>query len=861
MQNNIAIKVENANFSWGKELEEKKDEGNKKGDLDVRKKNKIAPAPTPAGALISQSNKNQKEKEKEKLIINEENKTLDISKTNENIDIDNNLNEQKNEEEIKLTLTDLNFTVQKGEMLAIIGEVGSGKSSILQAILNNMLVIDSENNIMNNNKEKKIEFENNQNKKIPKVIINGEISYVSQIPWIENETVRKNILFNNEIDEERYDKVLEIAQLKPDLDMLIGGDMTEIGEKGVNLSGGQKARVSIARGIYTEKDIYIFDDPISALDAHVGEKIMKEVILDYLKGKTRILVTHAIQYLKFVDRIMIINQGKIKWEGTYRSLLEQDFYEDIYMKVSEAKKEEKKDDSDIIVPLDFEDEIDEVLEKKLSGKILNNEHQEKEEEEIDSFTKNRKIESNNSNNIEKTNLIQDSKRRNSRKKNKKGEIKRITEEEDKEVGSVKWNVYFSYIKFMGGFCIFLLILMVVSIWQGSNICSNLYLSYWTEHQKKESNLDYYKIYSAISVFGCIFVSMRMILLYKGALRTSRILHNKMITSLVHAPINLYHDTTKKGVIINRISKDLAAIDGYTMYMFGSVIVYFFSFVGAIVVCSIMNIWCLIFLPFILIVGLSINRFYMNCSRDLARLDGIVRSPLINLLSATLPGVSTIRAFKLENIYENKFFEIVDEFSKVRFFANAASAWFGLTIDFLSVTFLFFLMTYLVLFRDNFTPQSAGLILTYYVVMQDNVFRFLIFSTYFENTMVSLERCMKFFTIPQEKARMLPNDVNLENWPQEGKIVFKDYSVKYRPDNEIVLKNLNFEIKAGEKVGVVGRTGSGKSTLCLCLFRILEPLTGTIFIDDVDLQNIGLKLLRSRITIIPQVSIRMIINLI
>jgi ABC-type multidrug transport system fused ATPase/permease subunit len=739
-------------------------------------------------------------------------------------------------------------------MLAIIGEVGSGKSSILQAILNNMLIADSENNIMNNNKEKILEIDERSNGNKPKVIINGDISYISQIPWIENETVRKNILFNTELNEERYEKVLEISQLKPDLNMLIGGDMTEIGEKGVNLSGGQKARVSIARGIYTEKDIYFFDDPISALDAHVGEKIMKEVILDYLNGKTRILVTHAIQYLKYVDRIILMNQGKIKWEGTYKSLLEQDFYEDIYMKVSEAKKEEIKDDSEINNALDLKNEIDEVLERKLSSKSENKENkenEEKEEEDLDIIIEDkRKLSSNN-----KKSLIKNSNTKNPSKNYKKGDIKRITKEEEKEEGSVKWNVYACYINFMGGFCVFILVLFVVSIWQGSNISSNLYLSYWTEHQSKETNLDFYSIYSAISVFGCLFVSVRMIILYKGALRTSRLVHNKMLTNLVHAPINLFHDTTKKGVIINRISKDLAAIDSYTMYIFGSTIVYFFSFLGAIVVCSLMNIWCLVFLPIILIFGLSINRFYMNCSRDLSRLDGIARSPLINLLSATLPGVSTIRAFKYEKIYENKFFDIVDEFSKVRFFANAASAWFGMTIDFLSVTFLFFLMTYLVLFRDQFTSQSAGLILTYYVVMQENVFRFLNFSTYFENAMVSMERCMRFFTIPQEKPRELPEDKNLANWPYEGKIIFKDYSVKYRPDNEIVLKNLNLEIKGGEKIGVVGRTGSGKSTLCLCLFRILEPTTGTIIVDDVDLQNVGLKLLRSRITIIPQVSLR------
>ena len=225
-----------------------------------------------------------------------------------------------------------------------------------------------------------------------------------------------------------------------------------------------------------------------------------------------------------------------------------------------------------------------------------------------------------------------------------------------------------------------------------------------------------------------------------------------------------------------------------------------------------------------------------------------------MLSATLPGATTIRAFNYEEKYLKKFYKLLDESFKVRIFINASSNFYRLMIDFLSISFLLFIMILLIFLRDKFSSQSTALMLTYYVVMQDNVFKFFGQSSIFERALVSFERCMKYFNIPQEKEKILKIDEDIikSNWPFEGKIEFRNYSVKYRPENEIILKGLNFVINGGEKIGVVGRTGSGKSTLCLSLFRILEPLSGTILIDNVDIQKIGLKVLRSNITIIPQV---------
>jgi len=917
MKKDIIIKIENASFSWGNEIKDNVDDSKNKKNKNSN--NKVAP--------IEEKSK-QKEKRKDSLdkkIFTEEKRNLlneeeikntdseenDLSKSKEIKDSNdttlfikdnNNINKnttltiendskKKEDFELKKTLKNINFEVKKGELIAIIGEVGAGKSSLLQAILNNLIIIDEDENQSSNNhgyvnnNDIHLSSEIINNNKKQKVIINGSLSYVSQISWIENETLKNNILFNQPFDKEKYNRVLEISELKPDLEMLVGGDMTEIGEKGINLSGGQKARVSIARSIYTEKDIYIFDDPISALDAHVGERIMKNCILGYLKEKTRILVTHALQYLKFVDRIIILKEGKIIWEGKYDQLINESFYSEFSMKINNKKSEEainnphstsndenENGDSKSNQKNLIEEKIDEVIKsRKQSIKEKSNEEDnEKNKSEIDeiiseneiilkNYNKNeanlKNIKSLNQNidieNDHKANKITEEKQTDF----KKSEIKRITVDEDKEVGSVKWSVYFSYVKMMGGYFVFIILILIIMSWQSLRLFSDIYLTNWTKKQDQENNFLFYSKYSAISLSTCFLVIAVMCIVLKGSLKTSRALHKDMLLRLVRAPINIFHDTIPKGQILNRISKDLGAIDSYTCYMYREIIVYLFSFLGAIAMCSYMNIWCLIFLPFILIVGLSISRYYMNCSRDLSRLDGIVRSPIINLLSATIPGATTIRAFKFEDIYKNKFYEKVDEFYKIRLFVNGAQNWFGMSIDILSITFLGFLIFFLIEFKDKFSSQQTGLMLTYYIVLQDTIFSFLSYTAWFENSMVSLERCLKYFEIPQEKPNILETDESLiQKWPNQGKIEFKNFSVKYRPDNEIVLKNLNFTINPREKIGVVGRTGSGKSTLCLCLFRILEPLMGSIIIDEVDITEIGLKLLRNSITIIPQVNL-------
>ena len=805
---------------------------------------------------------------------------------------------------VALNLRDINFEVKKGEFVFVIGEVGSGKSSLLNAILNNMIQVSpqevnkildsrlisnidniddplqivpegkvsialerpSENNINN-------EEDNNYNK----VYINGSIAYVSQTSFIQNNTLRNNILFFHPFDKERYNKVLQISELIPDLEILKGGDMIEIGERGINLSGGQKARVSIARALYSDSDIYLFDDPISALDAHVGRNIINNALCDYLKDKTRILVTHAIQYCNKADRIVYMKDGRINWEGKYEELEQQEFYKNMVIKKKEEEDQlKKKKSEEIDYTPDTKDDNDENIFEKDDGNIINN-RKKSINEEFDDL-KQRKGVDDNCNSIlenpdkdqivepiitteesEKNLLLEKKEQINSLKignKEKEGEIKRITKDEDREKGKLKGNVYATYFRNNGGVFFVITLVVILLSWQTLKCGSDLWLVRWKDsEQGKESKqgLDWknFLMYSGLGIGAAIFVFFRLLIIYIGSISNSRSLHRNMLHHLIKAPINLYHDTVPKGQIFNRLSNDLFKIDIGESWMFYNVSSYSANLIGQIVVCAIFQPYCLILVPFIIVLGLLTMRYYLNCSREIARIESISRSPMLNSVNETVFGALTIRAFKLSKYFIDDFRGKADNFMKARIFLVGIMNWYTLMLDFLSYMFIVFLILFSVFFRKDFEPATIGILLNYCVQIQDELVRYLTCRSNLENDMVGLERAIAYTKIIQEKPDVMEKDEELGIWPSEGSIRFENYYVQYRPETEIVLKNLNFEIFPKEKIGIVGRTGSGKSTIALCLFRILEAKEGAIYIDDVDISQIGLTKLRRNITIIPQ----------
>ena len=844
------------------------------------------------------------------------------------------LNADDEDRLIALNLRDINFTVKKGEFVCIIGEVGSGKSSLLNAMLNNMIQVSPEEvaKILDARKipddvdhplqivpegklsvalerdstvpknpmqeittkiESKMENnieDNPDSNNYNKVYINGSIAYVCQTPFIQNNTLKNNILFFHEFNAEKYNKVLKISELLPDLEILKGGDMTEIGERGINLSGGQKARVSIARALYSDSDIYLLDDPISALDAHVGRNIINNVLCDYLKNKTRILVTHAIQYSDRADRIVYMKDGKIEWEGDFQSLEEQEFYKNMVIKKKEEENNLQKKNSEEI---DFnnksnninndinqeenlnlidnirqpnsdrkksidEEYIDLKHKQKLdeSSMLIENLDQEKvvepliTDEESDKNLDIKKKPSSHKKQDEEENIT------NIGNKENEGEIKRITKEEDRVKGKLKGNVYATYFRNNGGALFVITLFFILIFWQGLKCGSDLWLVHWKdEESKKDPNerIDWknFLMYSGLGISAALFVYLRLLIIYIGSISNSRALHRNMLHHLIKAPINLYHDTVPKGQIFNRLSNDLFKIDIGESFMFYNVSSYSANLIGQIVVCAIFQPYCLTLVPFIVILGLLTMRYYLNCSREISRLESISRSPLLNSVNETVFGALTIRAFKLNNYFIDDFRKKADNFLKTRIFLVGIMNWYTLMLDFLSYMFIIFLILFSIFFRFDFEPATIGILLNYCVQIQDELVRYLTCRSNLENDMVGLERAIAYTKIIQERPDKMKNDDEIGLWPSEGSIRFENYSVQYRPETEIVLKNLNFEINPREKIGIVGRTGSGKSTIALCLFRILEAKEGKIYMDDVDISQIGLKKLRSNITIIPQ----------
>ena len=805
----FAIKIEGGNFTWGVKQEEKKkkNDEDKKNDKKSKKEklkiedDKIKNTDEENEGEESHRNTKNKIEDLNPDLVPSSGRETKIDEITTDSKPNNNLIKKDDyylkddckiqidfpkDVQFDVTLKNINLEVKPGEVLGIIGEVGSGKSSLLQAILNCLILLNP--------------------KDCDGIHINGKIGYASQIPWIQNDTIKNNILFFSKYDEEKYDEILEKCQLKYDLDNFEGKDLTEIGEKGVNLSGGQKVRVSLARTVYADPDIYLFDDPISALDANIGKKIMKELIMKYLDGKTRVVVTHALQYLKYMDRIIYMKSGRIEWVGTYKEIQNQDFF---------------------------------LSMKKLSK--LNN------ESSIDDSVSKENEKNKNSNTIKQ---ISDSGR----------EIIKIIKEEDEEIGSVKMGVYLDYSRYMGGTLFLLMIVFIMSMWQANKGGSDLWLAFWSlpENQDESQNDQkskwiFFGVYCGLNLSSVFFIFLRIYLLTVGIIRLGRYLHKDMIVKLVRAPINLFHETIPRGQIFNRLSKDLDALN-FSIFSVGDTLVCFLSCIGSFVLCAIYDLYSILYMPVVLIIGYFITKFYLKGSRPLTRLEAISRSPILNTISETIPGYSSIKAFEKEDEYCKRYYSKINDCFNINICLRGINMWLQEMFKFLSIFYLIYLVTRTCFNEEEATAQSVGITFTYSVVLQDNLGWSFSIAANLENIMISLERCLQYTRIKSEKpSQIKPKDDELmkNNWPQEGRIRFENYSVKYRPTTEVVLKNLNFQIEGNEKVGVVGRTGSGKSTICLCLFRILEPLEGTIYIDDEDITKIGLDLLRKNLTIIPQ----------
>ncbi|EIW84207.1 ABC transporter [Coniophora puteana RWD-64-598 SS2] len=664
-------------------------------------------------------------------------------------------------------LYEIDMEIPRGQLVAIVGAVGSGKTSLLQGLIGEM------------------------RRTAGTVEFGGSVGYCAQTAWIQNATIRENILFGQPFDEDRYWHAVRASCLEPDLDMLPNYDLTEVGEKGISLSGGQKQRINICRSIYCDSDIQIFDDPLSALDAHVGKAVFKNVIKENLQGKTRILVTHALHFLPHVDFIYTLLDGKIAERGTYQELMANDgaFSKFIseFGSTEEAKKEEE------------EEAVAEMKDAKKSSAAA----------------------------------------------------KGLMQEEERNTGAIKWQVYSEYISAGHGLVVVPLLIVSLALMQGSSVMSSYWLVYWEERKWHQSSGFYMGIYAGLGV------SQALTMFFNGALFAmltyfaSQKLHARAINRVMYAPMSFF-ETTPLGRIMNRFAKDIDTVDntiGDALRMLAATLS---QIIGAIILISIIIPWFLIIMACIIVCYTYAAIFYRSSARELKRLDAILRSSLYSHFSESLSGLTTIRAygeidrFRLENE------ERVDIENRAYWMTVTNQRWLGMRLDFLGIILTFAVALLTVGTRFTISPGQIGVVLSYIVMVQQSFGWMVRQTAEVENNMNSVERVLHYANeVEQEAPHVVENSPAPANWPTEGKVELNNVVMKYRPELPAVLKGISMSIAPGEKIGVVGRTGAGKSSIMTALYRMVEITEGSIIIDGVDTSKVGLNQLRTGLSIIPQ----------
>ena len=685
--------------------------------------------------------------------------------------------------------------IKKGNLIGIIGEFGSGKTCLFNAILNNLDIL---------------------NDPTKKIYINGSISYIPQKSWILNDTIRNNILFNSSYNKIKYNLIVKICQLEPDLELLKHGDLTTISDKGDNLSGGQKARLTIARGVYKDADIYLFDDPFSALDAYVSKNIFEKVIKKYLKGKTVLLITHALQYLSMMDYVIKMNEGKIEFFGNIKDAEKQEFYKD-FINDNQSKNLIKSIDQHQL-----------KVKKKNKNKFKFNESE-------GDFSESEKF----------LQIVKSNKRRMMKSKNKKRNKYIYHKMSKYEI----LKIVFTY---AGGCHIFFAIIFFNIIWKITDSSSDFIITSWSNSPEDKTSNKLFLYYLSTKIISISFVFIKSYVIVYALITFNTNIHETLIYRLLRAPVNLFHNLVTKSHIINRLSKDMTNSIKYFWSLNSSLIVLFHIINGIIISCVLF--WKLIFIiPFLIFLDLYLYKYYIKCGKDLNVLETYTRVPILTGVKETLSGISSIRAYDFQDIFQKIYHKKIYNFYRVLVYQSGCSSWFALSIDLVSFCFLFFILIFIFLFKNTISGGVLGIVLNYVLKLIEHSYNFFSNFNINERMSTSIESLDAYTKIVQEAPLELDSDKILKdmNFPQFGKIQFINYSVKYRPDTKVVLKNLNFTISPGEKIGIVGRTGSGKSTLCLSLFRILEATSGQILIDDIDISLIGLSLLRSIITVIPQ----------
>ncbi|WVQ63190.1 uncharacterized protein L199_001341 [Kwoniella botswanensis] len=747
------------------------------------------------------------------------------------------------------TLSDLNVDFPIGKLSVITGPTGSGKTAILIALLGEMELLNGKSYLPKNYTQ------------VNEDGLRNSIAYASQTPWLQQKSIKDNILFGEEFDEDRYEMVLDACALNPDLDMLEDGDQTEIGAKGVSLSGGQKARVALARAVYSYTQHVLLDDPLAAVDSHTAKHLTDRCLNGpILEGRTVILVSHHVELLlPSSDYLIRILDGRIDAQGTPDEL-------------------RSAGELDGLVAL-------EEAEVTKSEAIVAKEEVAEEVEAVDAAEK---------------------------KVKKKGPGKKLIQDEERAVGNVKWETYKLYIV-AATYVTWVWTLMVLLLNQGLTIAERWWLKVWGEayttrftshdtlftlfkpavmdptqyyhhtdlHQHvlhhttrvmisnitdiapamrgikshfppAQTNPGFYlTVYTGIVLGAALFGVASSAVGSWSSYRAAINLHDRLLDRVMRSTVRFFN-TTPVGRIINRFSRDVETIDSSLNGALRTVIIYVASLIGAIAVVAAIVPWFLVPAAVISYLYYQYSVVYLRVGRSLRRLEATLKSPIFSGFAELLDGVISVRAFSVEARFMKQLCEQVDKTHQAFYYYWMMNRWLLLRFDVLGAVSVF--LTTLFALSGAVPAGSAGMAIVSAQSFVSACYWVSRFWGQLEMDFNSVERVQEYLSLPQEPPSVIPSNRPPAYWPSTNTkdhfLSVRELEIKYAPDLPTVFKG-SFDIKAGEKIGLIGRTGSGKSTLAMSLLRFAEPYGGTIWLDGIDITKIGVDDLRSRITYIPQ----------
>ncbi|XP_058227734.1 ABC transporter C family member 8-like isoform X2 [Rhododendron vialii] len=686
------------------------------------------------------------------------------------------------------TLRDIDLEVRWGQKIAVCGPVGAGKSSVLYAILG----------------------------EIPRssgnVTVVGSIAYVSQASWIQSGTIRDNILYGKPMEKTKYEKAIKACALDKDIQNFDHGDLTEIGQRGLNMSGGQKQRIQLARAVYSDADIYLLDDPFSAVDAHTAATLFNDCVMAALQKKTVILVTHQVEFLSQVHEILVIQGGEVTQSGSYEELL--------------------------TTGTAFEQLVNAHRNAAMAM-----------DPEINENTKNSSKENNGR--VEETKGLYLTKEISEEDISVRGlPGVQLTEEEEKEIGNVGWKPIFDYIIISKG----LLFLSLSILAQIGFLTLQAASSYWLAFAIQIPNISsgmLIGVYTIISTISAVFVYLRSYLSALLGLKASKSFFSTFINSIFNAPMQFF-DSTPVGRILTRASSDLSTLDFDIPFSIAFVYTPALEILITVIIMASVTWQVLIVAAFGTVASSYVQGYYLASARELMRINGTTKAPVMNYAAETSLGVVTIRAFNMAERFFQNYLKLIDTDAKLFLYSNASLEWLILRVEALQNLTLFtaaFLLIFLP--KGGIAPGLVGLSLSYALALTLSQVFFTRWYSSLCNYIISVERIKQFMNIPPEPPAIVEDKRPPFSWPSEGTIELQDLKIRYRQNSPLVLKGITCTFRGGARVGVVGRTGSGKTTLISALFRLVEPESGNILIDGLDISTIGLKDLRMKLSIIPQ----------